>query len=248
MTQHWFEDWFDSPYYPVLYKNRDAKEAHAFLDKLLRHLKINKGAHILDLACGRGRHSYYLARKGYFVTGADLSEKSLLSAQNYCLRYSPALYGKRLQYVRKDMRQIIRKNSFNAVLNLFTSFGYFEKDSDNMRVLMSVKSQMKKNGVFILDFLNSDKAEAELKKEEIKTIDGITFRLNRSLHNGFFIKKIQVNGKTFHEKVKSLGQKDFNRYFSKTGMQIVKKFGDYDLSNFDEKNSDRLILVAKKDE
>ena len=79
----WFESWFDTPYYHLLYKHRDDKEAHKFIKNLMQFLKIDKDQNILDLACGKGRHSIFLNKLGYRVTGVDLSSQNILQAQKY---------------------------------------------------------------------------------------------------------------------------------------------------------------------
>src|SRR3954449_2448025 len=76
----WFKEWFNSPYYHQLYFNRDMSEAAAFIDKLITHLKPAPGSTMLDVACGKGRHSLQLANKGFDVTGIDLSEDSIQEA------------------------------------------------------------------------------------------------------------------------------------------------------------------------
>ena len=76
-TKQWYASWFDTPYYHILYKDRDHSEAQVFMDNLTNYLNIPEGGKILDLACGKGRHSVYLNSLGYNVTGIDLSEKSI---------------------------------------------------------------------------------------------------------------------------------------------------------------------------
>ena len=111
----WFESWFDSPYYHVLYKNRDFSEAELFIDKLIQLIEPTKASRVLDLACGKGRHSIYLNKKGFDVTGIDLSEKSIACAKT--------AENETLHFYMHDMRKLFRTNYFDVVLNLFTSFG-----------------------------------------------------------------------------------------------------------------------------
>ncbi|MCB0512464.1 MAG: class I SAM-dependent methyltransferase, partial [Bacteroidetes bacterium] len=75
-NKNWFELWFNSPFYHILYKNRDQNEANIFIDNMITKLKMDYGK-ILDLACGKGRHAYYLAEKGFDVIGVDLAENSI---------------------------------------------------------------------------------------------------------------------------------------------------------------------------
>src|SRR5439155_8599597 len=118
-----FESWFNSPYYHVLYKERNEKEAHSFLDMLIHFLRPMPGAKILDVACGKGRHSLYLNQKGFNVTGFDLSPENI----DYDLQFQ----NDTLSFFRHDMREIFRVNHFDYVFNLFSSFGYFKEESDN---------------------------------------------------------------------------------------------------------------------
>src|SRR5690606_8758177 len=113
----WFKDWFNSPYYHLLYNHRDENEAIFFLDNLIAKLQPKPDARILDLACGRGRHAVYLRTKGFDVTGVDLSPENI--------RLAATTAGERLHFYVHDMRYLLLSNYFDLVLNLFTSFGYF---------------------------------------------------------------------------------------------------------------------------
>src|SRR5688500_2509825 len=116
--QEWFSTWFDSPYYHILYNNRDEQEAEQFMDKLLAYLHPKPHEKVLDLACGKGRHSVYLNQKGFDVTGIDLSEQSIAYARQF--------ENERLHFAVHDMREVYQPETFDFILNLFTSFGYFE--------------------------------------------------------------------------------------------------------------------------
>ena len=82
----WFHDWFNSPYYHLLYRHRDEQEAAAFIERLIGHLQPPPGSRMLDVACGKGRHAVQLARHGFEVTGIDLSEESIAFAQQSAAR------------------------------------------------------------------------------------------------------------------------------------------------------------------
>jgi len=122
----WFQSWFHSPYYELLYYKRDRAEAKQFIDALLAHLNPPTHASFLDLACGSGRHSVFLASKGFEVTGIDLSDELIEKAK--------ANESGNLTFYVHDMRNEFRINYYNYTLNLFTSFGYFDSDHDNQRV------------------------------------------------------------------------------------------------------------------
>jgi hypothetical protein len=149
-----------------------------------------------------------------------------------------------------DMRRIFRTNYFDFVFNIFTSIGYFRHDHDQQLAVNSAAIALKKGGDYIIDFMNVKKVLHELKTEEDKTIDSITFHINKKVENGFIIKKIQFTdgGKDyqFEEIVEIIALKDFERYFKNAGLTVKHVFGNYALEKFDEQNSDRLIIVAQK--
>lgn len=243
-TKHteWFECWFNSPYYHVLYKNRDFAEAELFIDNLVQLIQPSKTNRILDLACGKGRHAIYLNKKGFDVTGIDLSEKSI-----ECAKTSE---NETLHFYTHDMRKLFRSNYFDIVLNLFTSFGYFEQERDDNAVINSASKALKPNGLFVLDFLNAKKLIGNLSCEETKTVEGIEFKISKTIENNFIIKKIDFTdkGKEYHfeERVKALTLPDFEKYFEANKLKIVHLRGNYKLEEFDEKSSERLIIVARK--
>lgn len=240
-TENWYSSWFDSPYYHILYKNRDTNEAERFMKNLTAHLKLKKGSSILDLACGRGRHSRTLHSLGYDVTGVDLSSSSI--------GYAKQFEEDGLLFSEHDMRVSLEKK-FDAVFNLFTSFGYFEDEDDNYRTIKAIMSQLNDTGYSVIDFLNVEITKAQLVNEEVKTIDGISFHISRALVDGYIIKNISFtdagNPYSFTEKVKALTLDDFIKYIESAGATIQSVFGDYNLSPFNPASSDRLILICKK--
>lgn len=241
-SSHWFKSWFDSPYYHTLYKHRDHKEAELFIDQLITLLKPGKDSRFLDLACGKGRHSIYLNKKGYDVTGIDLSPESIAHAL--------ACENDTLHFYVQDMRKPFRINYFDVVLNLFTSFGYFENQRDDLAVIDSVYKALKPNGIFVLDFLNVQKAIANLVEEESQLINGITFKISKKIEDDFIVKHIRFSDKGknhhFQECVKMLTLNDFEKYFSAKKLKIVTLRGNYQLEEFDPDTSDRLIVIAQK--
>lgn len=238
----WFENWFDSKYYHILYQNRNYNEAELFIDNLYTFLKPQKGSIFLDLGCGKGRHSIYLNKKGATVTGMDLSPESI--------EHASLSSNDKLDFFVHDMRKVQRINYFDFVLNLFTSFGYFENDRDNYNVLKAVNSSLREGGTVVLDFMNAFKVLENLVLEEVKTLDGITFNISRRVEDGFIVKQIDFEDEgqvySFQERVKALMLGDFEKYFSACGLKIVHLFGDYSLGGFDEKTSDRLIIIGVK--
>ncbi|HMT29539.1 MAG TPA: class I SAM-dependent methyltransferase, partial [Bacteroidia bacterium] len=210
----WFESWFDSPYYHILYQHRDEQEAEAFLDNLLDYLKPDNHSSMLDLGCGKGRHAVYLNEKGYEVTGIDLSEQSI----RYCMQFE----NDKLSFFVHDMRKLFRVNDFDFVFNLFTSFGFFEKESENIAAIKNACLTLKKGGTIVIDYLNSQFVEDHLVKNDIAVFNGITFNITRELQDGYFLKKISFQDKgnnyNFTEKVAALKVSDFEKYLNFSNM------------------------------
>ena len=236
----WFTDWFNTPYYHVLYKDRNNEEALLFMKNITTFLALPKTTHILDLPCGKGRHSVFLNSLGYQVTGGDLSKNSIKYAQEF--------ENDTLNFSVHDMRKPFN-NQYNAVFNLFTSFGYFEDDQDDILILQNIKDGLKNDGVFVFDFLNAEFVKATLVDKETKIVDGITFNIKREIKDGFILKNISFfaddENHSYTERVKYLDAKKMKAYFEKAGFTITNIFGNYKLSNFDVQTSKRLILVAK---
>jgi len=239
---NWFESWFDSPFYHILYSNRDKDEAEIFIQNLLNRLHLPQGSKVLDLACGKGRHSCYLHERGYDVIGVDLSECNI----QYCKQFE----NETLAFYEHDMRKILRTNYFDAVLNLFTSFGYFESDHENELVVQAAAKSLKNGGYFVLDFFNAHKALRDLQAEEIKNIDGIEFHIHKKVERDFIVKdiKFESEGKqySFHEEVRTLHLEDLQNFLIKSELSLLDYYGDYDLNPFTKENSTRLIIVARK--
>ena len=238
----WFGEWFNSKYYHILYKHRDHEEAQMFINSICQLLNLSRDSLVLDLACGKGRHAIYLNNKGYNVIGLDLSEKNISFAKQF--------QNERLYFYRHDMRKVWSENEFDCVLNLFTSFGYFDSENENEKVILAVAKSLKKGGKFILDFLNPYTVINKLVTEEIKTIDGIEFRINKEVSDGYILKNIsfQDRGKDyfFQERVKTIRRVKFLEYFDNAELKLINIMGDYDLNNYVAEKSDRMIFYLEK--
>ena len=236
----WFTSWFDTAYYHILYKDRDDTEAQAFMDTLSDYLNMPEGGKILDLACGKGRHSRYLNKIGFDVTGVDLSENSIGFAKQF--------ENHRLKFEVHDMCEPYPK-TFDAVFNLFTSFGYFDDDVDNLRTIKAIKEDLNEFGFGVIDFMNSEYVIDNLVPEEVKTVDGIDFYLKRYVKDGYIIKDIEFiadgNPYKFQERVQGFTLGDFEALFEQAGVYLLDIFGDYKLNKFNKKTSERLIMIFK---
>jgi len=239
---NWFESWFNSKYYHKLYKNRDSKEAEKFINNLVSKLNLKENSNLIDIACGKGRHARYFNKKGLNVTGVDLSQNSINYASNFTTQT--------LSFHVHDMRRSFKKNYFDIATNLFTSFGYFEKEEDDLLALKAMAKNLKKNGILIIDFMNTEKILKNLISHEEKYIDNIKFSIKRYIENNIIIKEIKITDEkkqyNFLESVRNIKLNDFKKMISKSNLRIIDMFGDYELNEFNIKYSDRLILVCKK--
>ena len=246
--KEWFATWFDSPYYHLLYQHRDDNEAKLFLDNLVQQLALPSGANVLDLACGKGRHALTLAQMGFQVVGADLAPNSILAAE----ASAQDLGIENVNFTVHDMRQALDMPPFDAVFNLFTSFGYFDTLAENQAVCKSVADMLLPNGLLVIDFLNATKVCANLKPIESIEREGVRFDIKRWHNNAHIFKQIEViNAQDnmqigiFTERVQALSQTDFEALLS-VDFEIVATYGSYHLTPFDQTTSDRLIILAKK--
>ncbi len=241
-SKSWFEDWFDKSYYHTLYQHRNEEEAEKFIANLVDFLNLKDGVSVLDLACGKGRHAITLAQYGYRVLGVDLSKNSISAAKKY--------ENDRLMFAVHDMRNPIPGQSFSAVFNLFTSLGYFDAIHENERVLNAIHEMLEVDGKLVIDFMNSQKVIRELVLSEEKTIDEITFQIEREYNGSHIIKHIRFNadGDNHHytEQVQALTADDFDSLLKQSGFKIIRTFGNFDLDPFDADTSERFILVAQK--
>lgn len=240
-TQEWYEEWFNTLYYHILYKHRDITEASELIDNLLAYLMPEPSEKFLDLACGRGRHSVYLSNKGYDVTGVDLSPENI--------DYARKFENSRLRFAVHDMRKVYKPAAFDYVINLFTSFGYFERRKENQEVVNSICASLKPGGICVIDFLNPHFIPfTENTTEEV--IDGIRFVVTKKREEKRVIKEIDIteNGKSlyFREVVHLFFKEDFETFFGNAGLQMKHVFGSYRLENYDPATSERLIVIGEK--
>ncbi len=242
MQKEWFSSWFDTPYYHILYKNRDYSEASLFIDTISDFLKLQPNSKCWDLCCGKGRHSIYLNKKGLDVIGTDLSPQSILEANKSA--------NENLEFYEHDMRKLFRTNYFDIVFNIFTSFGYFEKQEDDLHVFDAVQKGLKSKGLFVFDYLNSEYVKSIMIECDSKTIDGITFNISKKIENNTVVKNIDFTdkGQSFHfeERVKLFDKTYFESLAKECNLTILNTFGNYQLQAFDINTSPRLILVLQK--
>lgn len=247
----WFKNWFNTPYYHILYKDRNFAEAENFIALLVKHLKLKKGSKVIDLACGKGRHSIFLYKLGFDVLGLDLSEESIEHNLNLAKKYKVE---DEIQFEVHDMRNPIFGNiideKVDAVFNLFTSFGYFDDAEDDEKVFESVAGVLKDDGYFVLDFLNEKFVKNNLEVENIITKDHITFKISKRIENNYVIKDIRFtdDGDDFHffEKVKLHTELQIETLANNANFERIALFGNYQLDAFIPETSPRCITIFKR--
>jgi SAM-dependent methyltransferase len=239
----WYEQSFGQDYL-VVYKHRDIQGAMNEVQKMVRWLELQPGAEIFDLCCGMGRHSLTLANYGFNVTGMDLSEVLLNEAERLDSE------GK-VTWLRGDMRNIPLEQSFDAVVNLFTSFGYFRDEAENEKVIHEINRLLSINGKFIIDFLNPAYVEANLVPHSFRKEVGLDIDESRSIEEGYVRKRIIIREegqaeRSYLEQVRLYRLDDFKRMLSSAGLEIDQVYGHYDGTPYDEQESPRLIIVGTK--
>ena len=251
--QEWYASWFNTREYLELYKHRDEEDAKKIISQILQNVHLQKNARVLDLACGKGRHSLLFAKKGFNVVGVDLSRYLISQARNR-LNTEYRRYRGKLRFEIKDMRNFSFAERFELVVNIFTSFGYFENDSDNEKVIKCISRSLKRNGYFVIDFLNKEQLKKKLIPYTLdKHKDKILLQLRR-ITDSFVFKDIIIvkkhdsvyDFKKYNERIRVYSLDNFRKMFMKYKMKLLKIFGDYDGKPFENQKSPRLILIAQR--
>ncbi|WNR45800.1 class I SAM-dependent methyltransferase [Paenibacillus roseipurpureus] len=240
----WYQESFGNDYL-LVYKHRDLQGAYHEVKKMVDWLGLAQGARILDLCCGMGRHSMALAEFGFEVTGVDLSSVLLEEAVKQDSE-------KQVTWIPGDMREVPLTEPFDAVVNLFTSFGYFDEDEQNERVLHEMHRLLKRNGRFIIDFLNPDYVKANLVAQSERIEDDVTIREMRSIEDGCVRKRIVISepaqqDRHYLEQVKLYERPTFEAMLQRAGLRIDQVYGDYEGNPYAQASSSRLIFVGHKE-
>jgi len=242
VNNEWFATWFNSPYYHLLYNTRNDAEAEQFITKLFTELKVPPGSKVLDAACGKGRHAKNMAKLGMDVNGIDLSVESIQAAN--------ACSNEHLHFEVWDIRETYLPGHFNYVMNLFSSFGYFDTDTEDLKVLQAFNSSLQPDGTLVIDFMNSEKVVKDLVPREIVNRGDVQFHITRKISAGHVLKQIDflVDGElhSYTESVKLINLYKFRELLTMAGFEIKTIFGNYNLDTFKPSESPRLIIVAQK--
>jgi cyclopropane fatty-acyl-phospholipid synthase-like methyltransferase len=245
MNNEWFKDWFNTPEYLNVYKHRNEAEAGIHIKFILDNLSINSNSKILDMACGAGRHAILLARTGFDVTAVDLSE-NLLSIAEQTAKEEKL----NIDFIHSDIRKFNLPQKFDLVLNLFTSFGYFESDEENFSILQKAYNLLVDDGYFVLDFFNSLYLQKNLVEFNEEEVNESKIYQRRIIKDKRIIKKIAIikNGlpRSFEESVRMFTKDELEDALTKIGFDIYKTFGDFLGNDFEQFTSPRLIMICKK--
>ena len=240
--------WYETAFgrlYPVLYGHRDDDEARRAA-ATFGSLFAGRGV-VLDLGCGNGRYVRAFARVGVAMVGLDLSSFLLAEAAA-----DAALAGR---VVQGDMRDLpFARASLSGVINMFTSFGYFDTDDENRRVLSECARVIAPGGVFLIDFLNADRVVSAPLQRTRRERDGHTIDEDRSLSDDgrHLVKHVVVadaDGRVeaeYDERVRLLTPGELGALLDGVGFRTTRAFGDYDGADFDASRSPRVIMACTR--
>ncbi|MCY3020218.1 MAG: methyltransferase domain-containing protein [Planctomycetota bacterium] len=241
----WYETAFQKDYL-ARYKHRSDAAAKAELPFILRALALPRGACVLDLCCGAGRHARALARAGYRVIGIDLSADLLRTARSESR-------GRAIRYLRADMRRLpLPRASVDGAINIFTSFGYFARDTENARVLAEVARVLKPGAPFVMDYLNlkptlaalvpcSERVGSGMRVLECRHFDARRRRLVKTIC-------IARRGRTavLCESVRAYTPRELVAMFRRAGFSIAALYGSLCGAPFNAARSPRCVVAARK--
>jgi SAM-dependent methyltransferase len=235
----WFEESFGEDYLRI-YQHRDEQEAEHAIELIAANLHGHDVNSVLDLGCGAGRHTKVLYER-WWTVGLDLSMALLKEAR----RESPDA-----PYVRADMRELpFADESFDLVVNLFTSFGYFDDDREHARLLSCVRAAIRRGGTFVIDFLNASQVRRDLVAYDERTENGVTIEQRRVItpDDRYVEKTITLRGKPkeYIERVRLFSAADLETMLELAGFEVLRQFGDYGGTSWSE-SSPRTILFASR--
>jgi SAM-dependent methyltransferase len=244
----WYREFFDDLYLRVYQPLEAPEQVRREVDFIVKALDLPAGAKVLDLCCGQGRHSLELARRGFQVVGVDLSEALL-----YAARKRAESEGLSVTFLQCDMREIDFADEFDAVINMFTSFGYLESEAEDEKVLGKVAQALKSGGKFLLDVVNRDRLVRDFQAREWhaadegwlvleeRTFDHLSGRMETRwvcvARDGVRYERLSS--------VRLYTASELRMMLERAGLKVTNLFGDYDGSPYSW-DSQRLIVVACK--
>lgn len=244
MVSQWYKDWFASKDYLEVYKHRNFEDADSAINLILDNIQLSKDSKILDAACGAGRHSIILRKLGYQVVGFDLSKTLLKVAKEDSIEENL-----KIDLINADIRTFCSKIEFDLIINLFTSFGYFESDEENFAFVKHSYKFLTLGGYYVLDFLNKDYVIDFLIPFSEKKVGNKIITEERIIKDGRVKKRIAIKDDSeenvFEESVRLYCEKEIIQGFGEVGYEKFAQFGDYYGNPF-TKDSERLIIIFQK--
>ncbi len=246
----WFEEWFNHPLYLEVYSHRDQDEAARCIKTILSltrlELKEPASLSILDIACGAGRHALELARIGYTVTGNDLSPFLLEEARKEALKSRLPL-----NLTCCDMRHIPASGQYDLVVQLFTSFGYFDLKEDDQLVLSRAYGALQSGGWYVLDLLNPVALIRNLVPHSRRTVGDLAVVEERAFEHDRITKTITITppvGETlaFSESVRLYPREEILSMLEDEGFTVTGIAGNYQGEPFNEHDSPRMMIFCQK--
>ncbi len=238
----WFREWFGQAYLE-LYPHRDEAEAARAVALYRERAALSAGDRVLDLACGAGRHLERLRAGGLRATGIDLSAPLLHSA-----RTRPGVKG---SLVRADMRALsFGAETFDGLVNFFTSFGYFLTPEEDIEVLREIRRVLRPGAPFLMDYLHAAWVIARLDPESVDEINGTHVRQTRWVEGDQVFKRIEIGGgaggkpEIYHERVRLYSPEALAVLLRGQGLEVTTTLGSYDGSPFGS-DSPRLLLMGR---
>jgi SAM-dependent methyltransferase len=240
----WYASWFESPWYVHLYGHRTLEEARKAVTLVQDVARVPVGARVLDVCCGYGRHALALAQAGYRATGLDGSAFLIDRARR---EFSHPL----VDYIVGDMRGPYPGAPYQAIVNFFTSYGYFDTDEENAAVARHMAVCVEPAGIVIIDVFNAPALQKVLVPETVSMVQGATVVQERWIEGPFVRKKITITNPCSHdlefeERVWLTTLADLERHTASANLRIERVVGDYDGSPFNEATSPRCIVIARR--
>jgi len=228
-----------------VYSHRNESDAIKLFNLIQNNVVLSQNSKILDVACGNGRHSNYFAKLGYNVTGFDLSYNLLKIAMKNKLESNL-----QSNYFCADVRSIPIKTNFDLILNLFTSFGYFDNDVANFSFVKFASEHLNRNGYFVFDYLNPNFLKKNVVESSEKKVANLTILEKRRINGKRIEKEIIIkdseNMHRFFESVQLYSYNEILKVFNNNGFNQISSFGSYFEDIYDENESERMIIIFQK--
>ncbi len=245
VPHEWHKDFFRNSFYnpasPAAVEHAPSEAAF-----ILKRLKLKKGAALLDLCCGPGRHAVEFAKKGLAVTGYDFSAEYLKEAAERAKKKRVSL-----RLLRGDMRRLPFRGEFDAAVNLFTSFGYFQKFSDDLKTLKGVAAALKPGGLFLLDVIHGAFVRENFRRRDwLEMEDYYHLEEVEAVRDGVFTTwtRIEKKGGKVQSRVffsRLYDKKKISSALGKAGLKPLKFWGGFSGKPLTSK-ANRLIVLARK--